>query len=238
MNKAKFTLVSASLLSFILATSGSAAMDAASYDAEGGMFTVNGSDNSGGNPPGTMWGGTGRLDMGWGGNGGGNLEAYSKGHVDRSGQFKFIYGGASTMGKIVFTHYNGATWTDRMILTNDGRLGIDIGASDPCADCKLDVNGKIRAEEILVETGAWPDYVFKDGYDLQTLSEVEEFIKLNGHLPGMPKAENIETKGVGLGELSKLMLEKVEELTLHMIELEKKNKDLENQLTQLKKIDD
>lgn len=205
------------------------------YDAEGGMFTVNGSDTSGvpWSKPGTDWIETGRLDMGWGGAGGGNLEAYSSGHAVRPGQFKFIYGGSPTTGKIVFTHFNGSGWTDRMVLTRDGRLGIDIGSSDPCADCKVDVNGKIRAEEVIVEV-AWPDYVFKEDYSLMSLSEVDRFITANGHLPGIPKADQIEEKGVSLGEVSKLLLEKIEELTLHMIQLEKRNDELEKQLALVK----
>jgi len=207
------------------------------YDAQGGQFTVNGADTSGGtearNHPGIIWRETGRLDMGWSGNGGGNLEAYSKGHATRPGQFKFIYGGTPSIGKIVFSHFNGSVWTDRMVLTNDGRLGIDIGSSEPCVDCKLDVNGKIRAEEIVVETGVWPDYVFKENYRLMPLSEIDQFIKVNGHLPGVPKADQAKANGVNLGDVSKILLGKIEELTLHMIELEKKNGDLENQLARL-----
>lgn len=212
------------------------------YDAQGGQFTVNGADNTGGseprNDPGIIWREYGRLDMGWSGNGGGNLEAYSKGHVGRSGQFKFIYGGGPSIGMVAFTHFNGTSWTDRMILTRDGRLGIDIGAGEPCADCKLDVNGKIRAEELVVEVGAWPDYVFKENYKLFSLSEIDRFIKVNGHLPGVPKADQVQADGLNLGDVSMILLGKIEELTLHMIELEKKNDDLESQLAALKNSSD
>ncbi len=173
----------------------------------------------------------GRMNMGWGGAGGGNLESYSKGNADRPGQFKFIYGGNPNIGKILFTHYDGTQWIDRMVLTGDGRLGIDLpGSAEPCADCTLDVNGKIRAGEIIVEIAAWPDYVFDNDYKLLPLSEVEAFIKQNGHLPKLPTAEQAGSNGIALGELTKTMLEKIEELTLHQIQLEKKNKDLANQL--------
>ncbi len=69
-----------------------------------------------------------RLDMGFDGSGGGNLECYSKNHASRPGQFKFIYGGAADMGKIVFTHYDGSNWVDMMWLDANGRLTMKDGA--------------------------------------------------------------------------------------------------------------
>jgi len=249
MNKMKLTLAIAT----VFVTAFAASINAATiYDATAGtettgqdlgQFTVNGLDNSGGdearNKPGIIWRESGRQDMGWSGNGGGNLEAYSKGHLSRAGQFKFIYGGTNaTMGKIAFVHYDGTNWTDRMVLMPDGSLGIDIGLNAPCTGCKLDVNGKIRATEIVVQSPlTWPDYVLKDNYNLMSLSEVDEFIKVNGHLPGIPNAEQVGKDGVALGEVSTIMLEKIEELTLHMIQLEKKNNDLEERLAQLQKRD-
>jgi hypothetical protein len=205
-------------------------------------YITNDADYSGGgdvNPnllPGVKYAATaGRINMGWGGAGGGNLEAYSKGHVDSPGQFKFVYGGTPSIGKVTFTYYDGTAWADRMVLTRDGRLGINLpNTLEPCGDCNLDVNGKIRAEEILVEVSAWPDYVLDKDYKLPPLSEVESFIKQNGHLPNLPTAEQVSANGIALGELTKTMLEKIEELTLHQIQLEKKNKELSEQLALLK----
>jgi hypothetical protein len=85
---------------------------------------------------------------------------------------------------------------------------------------KLDVNGKIRANEIVVNTtGA--DFVFADSYKLSTLKEVELFVKANKHLPGIASASEMTEQGMEVGELTKTLLQKVEELTLYIIEQQK-----------------
>lgn len=86
---------------------------------------------------------------------------------------------------------------------------------------QLDNNGLLRAREIKVDLNSWPDYVFKKEYRLMPLKEVEAFISSNGHLPNVPKAEAIEADGVNLGEMNKVLMEKVEELTLYLIEQQK-----------------
>ncbi|NAY93418.1 hypothetical protein GTQ34_16020 [Muricauda sp. JGD-17] len=104
---------------------------------------------------------------------------------------------------------------------------------------KLAVNGKIRANEIKVETG-WADYVFANEYSLPTLLEVEQHIKEKGHLINIPSAEEVEQNGIHLGEMNKLLLEKIEELTLYAIqqqkelqELQEVNRKLEERLQKL-----
>jgi hypothetical protein len=81
------------------------------------------------------------------------------------------------------------------------------------------VNGTIRSKEVIVETAAWPDYVFQPRYKLKSIDDVKIFIDKNGHLPNIPSAKEIETNGLPLGELQKKMMEKIEELTLYIIEL-------------------
>ncbi|WP_165819332.1 hypothetical protein [Flagellimonas aquimarina] len=73
------------------------------------------------------------------------------------------------------------------------------------------------AEEIKVETG-WADYVFKENYDLPTLEEVEKHIQEKGHLINIPSAEEVEENGIQLGKMNKLLLEKIEELTLYTLQ--------------------
>ena len=97
---------------------------------------------------------------------------------------------------------------------------IGIGTITP--NEKLAVNGKIRAKEVKVEATNWPDYVFEEGYKVRTLEELESYIKTNKHLPDMPSAKEVETNGIALGEMNKLLLQKIEELTLQLIELNKK----------------
>ena len=95
------------------------------------------------------------------------------------------------------------------------------------------VRGNIIAEEIrlrLYEEG-WPDYVFQPEYNMMTLEETEQQIKTLGHLPGVPSAQEVGTDGIQIGEMNAILLEKIEELTLHMIDMNKEVKALrkENQ---------
>ncbi len=104
---------------------------------------------------------------------------------------------------------------------------VGIGTDNPTY--KLSVLGNIRSNEVVVETG-WADYVFDEKYKLPLLSDVEKFIQLNKHLPNIPSAKEVEEKGLHLGDTQKRMMEKIEELTLYMIEA---NKQLEKTTTEL-----
>lgn len=96
-----------------------------------------------------------------------------------------------------------------------------------------DVNGTVRSKEVIVEATNWPDYVFQEGYTLPTLSELEIFIAANKHLPEVPTAQEVEEKGVELGEMNKILLKKMEEMTLYMIELKKENQVLAERLDKI-----
>ncbi|OXA71827.1 hypothetical protein B0A58_13365 [Flavobacterium branchiophilum NBRC 15030 = ATCC 35035] len=101
----------------------------------------------------------------------------------------------------------------------------------------LIVNGKIRVkDEVLVQPSGiiWADYVFKTDYKLATLKEVENYIKMNGHLSNMPSAEEIEKNGLGLADMTKRQQEKIEELTLYIISQDKKFQSQEVELKRLK----
>jgi len=90
---------------------------------------------------------------------------------------------------------------------------------------RFEVDGTIRATEIRVEAQT-ADFVFEDDYELRPLEEVESFINDNGHLPDIPSAAEMEKDGVGLAEMNKLLLQKIEELTLYVIELKKEIKEI------------
>lgn len=109
-----------------------------------------------------------------------------------------------------------------------GRIGIN--TDEFPTGCRLAVNGKVYATEINVKTynNGWPDHVFKDNYDLMSLNEVESFINENGHLPGIPSAEQVSQDGVNISEMQAMLLQKIEELTLHVIELKKENESLKS----------
>lgn len=93
----------------------------------------------------------------------------------------------------------------------------------------------IITKDIKVNMNNVADYVFEENYDLKQLSEVESYVKANKHLPGVPSASEIEANGVSLSQMTNLLLEKVEELTLHMIQLEKENQALKNRVSELEK---
>lgn len=101
---------------------------------------------------------------------------------------------------------------------------------------KLSVNGTIKAREILVSTQNWADYVFEDGYYLMPLIDLEKFINANGHLPNIPSASKIESGGIPVGDMQRLQMEKIEELTLHLIEKDKEINDLKTRMENLEKL--
>ena len=115
--------------------------------------------------------------------------------------------------------------TNRMLIQNNGNIGI--GTASPAY--KLDVNGTIRANEIIVNTtGA--DFVFAEDYQLRPLSEVKTFIQENKHLPEIKSAQEMQENGVGVNELQTQLLQKIEELTLYLIQQEERIKALEAEL--------
>jgi hypothetical protein len=103
---------------------------------------------------------------------------------------------------------------------------VGIGTTNPDPFYKLSVNGKIRAKEIRVNTG-WADYVFAKGYRLKPLAEVERYIKKHQHLPGIAPAAILQKQGVDISAMQTKMMEKIEELTLYLIEANKKIEALE-----------
>ncbi|HEY5745718.1 MAG TPA: hypothetical protein VIU12_06565 [Chryseolinea sp.] len=117
-------------------------------------------------------------------------------------------------------------YATRMIILPQGNVGIGTtvtGLTSNPNGYLLAVNGKIGAKEVLVEntSSTWADYVFKPDYKLMNLSDVELYILNNRHLPEIPSDEEIKVKGHNLGEMDVLLLKKVEELTLYMIQLKK-----------------
>lgn len=100
----------------------------------------------------------------------------------------------------------------------------------------LAVDGKAMFEEVEVQMSQdWPDYVFDEGYDLKPLAELERDIKKLGHLPGMPSADKVKSEGVKLGSMQAALLQKVEELTLHVIGLSKEVETLKAENSSLRK---
>jgi len=120
-----------------------------------------------------------------------------------------------------------------MTIANDGNVGI--GTITP--KCRLAVNGKIRATEVevLTDVNSVPDYVFAHNYKLPSLIEVERFIQENHHLSEVPSATEIGDKGLNLGNMNLVLLKKVEELTLYIIQQNKKIESLETKVKEIEK---
>lgn len=116
---------------------------------------------------------------------------------------------------------------------------VGIGTND-VGTYALAVKGHIVAEEVTINlydanNGGWPDYVFAEDYELMPLNELETEIETLGHLPGVPSAEEVEENGHKVGQMDAILLEKVEELTLHLIEMNKAIKTLQESEKELRK---
>ncbi|ELR68767.1 hypothetical protein C900_05863 [Fulvivirga imtechensis AK7] len=134
-------------------------------------------------------------------------------HLALEGNKKFIIQNSSQEVMHWLSGYNGYSYFK-------GSMGI---GTENIGSFKLAVEGKIGAREVQVTSvSPWPDYVFKEGYKLTPLEELEIHLKKNKHLPGIPTAKEVEENGVNLGEMNAKLLEKVEELTLYLIEIKKR----------------
>jgi hypothetical protein len=117
-----------------------------------------------------------------------------------------------------------------MFITNVGNVGI--GTVNP--DQKLTVAGTVHSSEVTVDTKIpVPDYVFQPSYKLSDLPSLEEYVKKYHHLPEIPAAAEIEKDGLKLGEMNTLLLKKVEELSLYLIEKDKQATEQQKKINEL-----
>ncbi|MBV7531178.1 hypothetical protein [Chitinophaga sp. sic0106] len=107
---------------------------------------------------------------------------------------------------------------------SNGNVGIGTAAG---TSSKLSVKGEIKATKVRVTTSDWPDYVFAKDFQLRSISDLAGYIAANQHLPEMPAAEKVEKEGIDVGEMNKLLLKKIEEMSLYIIQLDKRVKELE-----------
>ena len=127
-------------------------------------------------------------------------------------------------------------------LRANGKLGLGTVNFETCTDCsdyRLFVTDGIKTEKIKVDIASangWADYVFEKDYKLASLDEVEKHILEKGHLFNIPSAAEVVQNGVNLGEMDAMLLSKIEELTLYSIDLNKRNKALDDKIKQQEEI--
>lgn len=129
-------------------------------------------------------------------------------------------------------------WTKRMYIDFDGRVVIGNGAINTPGAYGLYVKSGILTDRVkvaVVNSANWADYVFADDYKLRPLAEVEDFIKKEKHLPGVPSAQEMVDSGLDVAASDAKLLEKIEELTLYLIDLQKQNDTLKARLDKLEK---
>lgn len=137
--------------------------------------------------------------------------------------------GSTTGGYLTFLTKDG---TEQMRLDSNGSLML--GVKTP-GSYKLAVAGTIGAKKLQITQSGWADYVFNPGYKLPSLAEVEAHIQANHRLPEIPSEKEISEKGLDVAEMQKLQMQKIEELTLYLIEEHKANLKLQQEVAELKK---
>ena len=160
---------------------------------------------------------------------------------------------ADGIGKLTTEEIPQSSWNEDADANNNTLGHLSIGTNivhqnDSGKKAKLTVAGQIAANSIIVVVDvtqtdkndkitkkSWPDYVFEEDYDLMELEEIGNFVKANKHLPGVPTRKEVGTNGVNLMEMQHVMLRKIEELTLHMIDMKRENSELRGKLENLDK---
>jgi hypothetical protein len=140
------------------------------------------------------------------------------------------YDGVNTVDALVFESFIGGTSQGRK-MTMDIAGNVGIGITENIANGhKLSVNGKIACTEVRVQPQSeWPDYVFAEDYTLMPLDELKSSIEASNHLPGIPSAKEVEAEGIQLGYMQIRMMEKLEEMTLYILQLNEEIKVLKQE---------
>ncbi|WP_160714581.1 hypothetical protein [Chitinophaga solisilvae] len=161
------------------------------------------------------------------------VRAFAKGMLDYAANYQgwtVVDEPISPASAKKFRLYYQNRFTDKVLLPGGSvwdSAGLGIGTAAK-GSSRLAVDGTIAARRVKVtQAASWPDYVFQDNYPLMSLEQTAEFIRQNKHLPEIPTTDEVAREGVDLGEMNRKLLQKLEEMTLHMIEMKKKITALE-----------
>ncbi|MDX1477030.1 MAG: hypothetical protein R3301_04960 [Saprospiraceae bacterium] len=151
--------------------------------------------------------------------------------IQSGGQTMLLDGNEiDAVGDALYLNHNSTGGVTMATNGGDVRIGTWNGATG----YRLSVAGKIIAEEVRIQLqGLWPDYVFDPGYQLPELREIAEFVQREHHLPGIPAADEVQSEGLMLGEMQALLLKKIEELTLYVIQQDAQIRQLQQELASL-----
>lgn len=151
------------------------------------------------------------------------------GFYDNTGQAK-VFANTSINGPVLYGFAGGALATkaggDKIALRWNSAGKVIIGNQAPIGidnDYRLGVDGKVVAKEFVVQMNSWQDTVFSKSYNLRPLEEVKAFIEANKHLPEIPSEKEVIKNGISIGEMNQLLMKKIEELTLYVIQLKEEN---------------
>ncbi|HRE68575.1 MAG TPA: hypothetical protein PLM56_12925 [Cyclobacteriaceae bacterium] len=143
--------------------------------------------------------------------------------------------GLKSGGMLVADSYSYANPSANDLIVK-GKIAIGTPVTTSTNNYVLAVNGKIGGHDVQIErtSNAWPDYVFQEEYQLPALDQVEAFIKTNGHLQGVPSAAEVEANGYSVANLDATLLQKIEELTLYLIEQKKISERQQKEIEELR----
>jgi len=119
------------------------------------------------------------------------------------------------------------------VVSVNSSANVGVGTTNP--QSKFAVNGTITAKEVKVTQTGWSDFVFAEDYRLLPLDELETYVSKEKHLPGIPPAKEVEKNGLAIADTLSKQMQKIEELTLYMIQLKKENEQLKERITALEK---
>ena len=148
--------------------------------------------------------------------------------------------GSTTPATILNIHTNGA---DVLKLNEAGRFELEYLGYGPALIIRsenanreilrLENHGLLRARRVKIDLDTWADFVFMENYQLMPLGELRSFIQKNKHLPNVPSEEELQEEGLDLAEMNKILMQKIEELTLYILEQGEKSEELENKIEAL-----